>query len=127
MSSRSPALLKPTLALLAVLALVACKDGNGGGQAFCDQVCDNIADECAPLDVRVDCVEQCEVELRSRSFENGEETCLECCINVVLPANKCTDVCASEIGFAICLDDTNVCDPECEDEIDDIANPMCTI
>ena len=97
--------------LLALLGLaLACGD-SGSSEDRCAEVCAHIGDECAPdgFSPRSDCEEACRAELRSRTFDNGEDTCLECCATVTLPENKCTDV------FTDCQD-SNVNNPTQNDK-----------
>lgn len=93
MSPHHAAPIRTLVAFLCLLAFVACKNG-GGSDDFCEEICSHIQDQCEPdgFDVRTDCEEHCKTELRSREFVQGEDVCIECCLDVILPDNKCTDV-----------------------------------
>ncbi|MDP6979856.1 MAG: hypothetical protein QF570_14815 [Myxococcota bacterium] len=92
MSLRPPAFALAALALVSLSAFLGC-DGDGGTRDLCVDVCAHIDEECAAdgYSASVNCEEQCRVELESRAIENGEDTCLECCVNVSLTGNRCDD------------------------------------
>ncbi len=130
MSLRLIVIARTVLALAGLFVFASC-DGDGGSRALCEDVCAQITDECAADAIvpREDCVEVCNVDRRSRIYREGEDTCLECCANVALPPDTCTDADLTEVGFSLCLDNPDVCGCECRDNIltnlDVTISPPC--